>query len=401
MSRLLTPREEHRIRTSIKQKLMHISPTISPAPKSIERNEIESIYEGLKYYADKGITNCVIQPKYMGSYCDIYLSKDIDQTKFFSRKGFDVSRIVDHDKLIEAVRPLWSKFNDRDAWDYVKLAIVQSELMPWSAIGKGLIEKDFESYGECHKDHLDNLSNSNLLSILNKEKESSEYKFYLEDKATLSEKELRNKYKNHCISQYEALSNISVPTLDKYKTALELYNQQLAIHGQVGDLHFKPFHILKAIYNDNFERLIDSHYDGFKGVSDDYCLSLNLSPDNFDESVTRAYKFFNELNDLNMEGIIIKPDQVWVKDIAPMLKVRNNNYLQMIYGLRFQDDYNYYLEKRRVGKKMNCSINEWKIAEAILKIPYDSISSENQEYTNLIRTRILEEDFEAQLDTRL
>ena len=38
-----------------KNKINAFSPTISPAPKSVERNEIESLYEGLRWFVDRGV----------------------------------------------------------------------------------------------------------------------------------------------------------------------------------------------------------------------------------------------------------------------------------------------------------------------------------------------------------
>ncbi len=42
-----------RIEWLVKNKVNHISPTISPAPKS--GTEIESLEKGIRYYLDKGI----------------------------------------------------------------------------------------------------------------------------------------------------------------------------------------------------------------------------------------------------------------------------------------------------------------------------------------------------------
>lgn len=401
MSRHLTPKEESRIRQAIKQRLMHVSPTISPAPKNMERNEIESIFQALHYYAEHGVTEVILQPKFMGSYCDIYLHKDITKSRFFSRKGYDITRLITAEALIEAAQPVWDKLNSQELWIGVDQMIIQAELLPWAALGKGLIERDFESYGLCHKENLDHVKSSNLYSLIEKERATPEYQNYMADKAILSIKELQKKYPNHVISQFEATSRINIPDLSTYEESLEIYNQQVKIYGSDGKLEFKPFHILKAICDDESEIILDSHVEGFAAVSDEPYLVLDLLPQKIEESISLGYDFFNKLVGQNMEGIVIKPEEVWVKDIAPMFKVRNLNYLQMIYGVNFRDKYDYYLEKRRVAKKLKCSINEWNIAQALLHIPLAHINSSNEEYQALIRMRILEEDFEAQLDTRL
>mgnify|MGYP000856995137 CR=1 FL=1 len=50
-----------------KNKINAFSPTISPAPKSVERNEIESLYEGILWFVLNGVKEIVIEKKYMGS----------------------------------------------------------------------------------------------------------------------------------------------------------------------------------------------------------------------------------------------------------------------------------------------------------------------------------------------
>ncbi|ULT41338.1 hypothetical protein KRR40_42845 [Niabella defluvii] len=50
-----------RINWMSEHKINAFSPTIAPAPKSIAHNEIESIYEGLRYYVKNGVQDIVIQ----------------------------------------------------------------------------------------------------------------------------------------------------------------------------------------------------------------------------------------------------------------------------------------------------------------------------------------------------
>ena len=86
-------RLKNRIDWFCENKVNAFSPTISPAQKSPERNEIESIYEGIRYFYEKGVQEIVVQTKYMGSYCDIYLHKNLDDTYFVSRNGHKIDHI--------------------------------------------------------------------------------------------------------------------------------------------------------------------------------------------------------------------------------------------------------------------------------------------------------------------
>ncbi|MCH5687055.1 hypothetical protein LWM68_23965 [Niabella sp. W65] len=53
-----------RINWMSEHKINAFSPTIAPAPKSIAHNEIESIYEGLRYYVKNGVQDIVIKKVY-------------------------------------------------------------------------------------------------------------------------------------------------------------------------------------------------------------------------------------------------------------------------------------------------------------------------------------------------
>ncbi len=396
--RRMSAKEENRIRRCVQDRLMWFPATISPAPKDMLSNEIESIKQALLYYKERGEQKVIVEPKYMGSKCTIYLAKEIEETRFFSRNGFAVSRkLLPHADLIEAVRPVHQKFEQE--WNQgAKLILVQSELMPWSALGKGLIIREFQGYETCHRSHLEYLQNSTLKLALGSLMSSVEFRQYLKDSITLSAKEMSSKYPQHVARQYEALRNLQIPNLQSYKSALDLYHKQVEIYGKDGELHFKPFNWLKMIYEDGREIINDNNISGFKKVSEDQSYVVDLTTN--DQEFAEVYDYFNQLVDQEMEGVVIKPEHMW-NDQVPMFKVRNNKYLQMIYGIKFEEDYFYYVNKRAVGKKMKCSLNEWKISEALLRIPYSEINEANQNYYELIAKRILEEEFESNLDTRL
>lgn len=86
-------RLKNRIDWFCENKINAFSPTISPAPKSPERKEIESIDKAIRYFYDNGIKEVVVEKKYMGSYCDIYLNKNLEDTYFVSRNGHKIDHI--------------------------------------------------------------------------------------------------------------------------------------------------------------------------------------------------------------------------------------------------------------------------------------------------------------------
>lgn len=398
--RHLTDKEESRIKIAIADHIMHFAPTISPAPKSFDRAEIESLAEAMKYYHEQGEAGVIIQRKYMGSYCDIYLHRDLEKTKFFSRSGYRIPESrVSQDELLKAVYPHWKKFFAED--NGIMLAVIQAELLPWAALGAGLIESEFGGYATCHQTHLDYLRDTNLSLEINK-LFTSEYSTYHQDKKILSKKDLEAKYLGHIRSQYEAMKLLELPDTQKYQAAIDLYNQQLKIYGQPGEIELKPFGLLKVIWEDGREEIVENNILSYRAVAVDDACEIDFSKQDLGEAIAKAYEFFNKLVlEEQMEGIVIKPITTWNQDMVPMFKVRNVNYLQMIYGIKFQDNYGYYLEKRNIGKKMRCSKNEWNLAQSLLRIPFVNIKPDNEEYIKLVSARILEEDFEGTLDKRL
>jgi len=73
----------------------------------------------------------------------------------------------------------------------------------------------------------------------------------------------------------------------------------------------------------------------------------------------------------------------------------------MIYGVDFRDRYDYYLNKRNIRTKLDCSINDWALNRKMLDVKYKDINKENYYLKNLVYDRIMGEKVEAGLDTRL
>ncbi|MBB4038112.1 hypothetical protein GGR21_004041 [Dysgonomonas hofstadii] len=389
-------RLKNRIDWFCENKINAFSPTISPAPKSPERKEIESIDKAIRYFYDNGIKEVVVEKKYMGSYCDIYLNKNLEDTYFVSRNGHKIDHI-DLDAAKEACRELHARFD----WTNLQLIIIQSELMPWSSMGKGLIENEFGGYLNVHQNHFEHLANSSLYKKIEAVRESDAYKQFIEDKNMLSTKDLRAKYPHHIIRQYESLFEFKVLDLTVYKQSIDVYETQINHFGQQGDIYFKPFNILKKVFDDGSEEFVNDNL-SYKEVNDDEFLHLSIDNDTeLDQSIETVYSWFATLEKNSEEGIVIKPRQAFIKGMPPAFKVRNNQYLTMIYGVNFHDQYGYYIYKRNIGRKLECSINDWMLNWELLKVPYKDINKENYFLKNLVFDRIMGEKAEAGLDTRL
>ena len=372
------------------------SPTISPAPKSIHRNEIESIDEGVRYFYERGVTEIVVQRKYMGSYCDIYLQKNLNETYFVSRNGYLITHID-----LEQARLSCIDLHSRFDWSNLQTVIIQSEMMPWSALGKGLIDDEFGGYLNVHQNHCNHLIQSGLYDKIAAVKQSQPYGEYMDYRANHTAKELKEHFPPHIVRQYEALTAFKVLDLADYQKYVNIYAVQLAHFGKTGDIYFKPFNILKKVFNDGTELIVNDNL-SYRDMNDDEYLHLPTGNDEeMERSVKTVYEWFAKLETENEEGIVIKPRQAFIKNIPPALKVRNNQYLVMIYGIDFRINYAHNLQKRKITRKLECSVNDWMLNWEILNVKYRDIDIENYYLKNLIFDRIMGEQAEATLDIRL
>jgi len=394
---MLDYKVRNRIEWFCKNKINDFSPTISPAPKSKSKNEIESIEEAIHYYLDKGVSEFVVQKKYMGSYCTIYLKRNLEETYFISRNGFKMEHI-DVEKAINSLKDLHAKM--LVTFPDFETILIASELLPWKVLGAGLIEKEFTGYYDALKTHNEYLQSSGLLEKLESVKESELFTTYILDKKQLSRKEFGSKHKSHIVRQYEALATAKIPDVIKQEESLKVFKNQIDTFGDEAEIHFKPFTILKVVQQSGEELLPNSNLT-YELVNTDAFLHLEINVLNKEEKLSEIYSFFEKLTEDNEEGIMIKPVQNYIKNLPPCFKVRNNNYLTMIYGVNFHQDFDHYLEKRNVKKKLEQSINGWEINQKMLQIPYKDLEEENYLMRLLLLKRINNEEIEKTLDPRL
>lgn len=377
-------------------KVNAFSPTISPAPKSVARGEIESIYEGIRFFAERGVQEIVVQKKYMGSYCDIYLHKNREETYFVSRNGHRI-RHIDIQAAQQACDGLHSRFD----WDKLQLVIIQAELMPWGILGKGLIENEFEGYLNAHQNHAHVLQAGNLYDKIQQVKDGDAYKNFIRDRDSMTAKQWKQKYPTHIIRQYSALEQFKILDMEQYRQGIQIYEEQIGHFGKEAALHFKPFNILKKVFNDGTEVLVNDNA-SYTQVNEDEMLQLVITdPGDIEAQAEIVYEWFDTLMEGKEEGIVIKPRQAFIPGLPPAFKVRNNHYLTMIYGVHFQQDLAYNIQKRSIGRKLACSVNDWAINHRMLSVPYAEVHKENYYFKNLVYDRIIGERAEAMLDTRL
>lgn len=365
---------ERRIAAMERNGLRSWACTISPAPPAKDRNEIESLYAGLDYYKAAGMEKVVLQNKHMGSYVSIYLSSNIEDTKFFSRGGHIINHL-DRSKLLASVSDLHAKFIKDD----IESAVCEAELMPWSTLGDGLINREFINYYRLHCDNLCFLENSSISTKLGFIKDSETFKDFVANGSD----------KSHIKRQYSAVQTLLdglLPNLSEYQKSLNIYEQQLEKYAYTSDkLWFEPFNLVYTVRNG--EKILNTRNDVF--CKDSVILDLT----DFDKAAKDGYDYLESKRDI--EGIMIKPLESRILGVPHALKVRNNDYLQLIYGIKFNQNYQYYLTKRKIERKLKASIEDYRIHCAL------NVCEDAAERRKLYFAALGQEGYEKTLDNRL
>jgi predicted kinase len=411
----LEGREKGRILTAAENKVNFISGTICPADKKlvldenkslvVAQSELESLEEGIKYFKNKGITKIVAQPKYMGSRANVYLFKDPEKNYTTSRGGHVIKPgQVD---LTEAYKPLYELPYIKEAFGKdTKMLVLDAELLPWSAIGRGLIESEFVTVDKAIKSEIEFLKNTGfeeaLLNVY--EGQYKDVDFERISHKTSREELIKmigsNSEKTfRCIKDYMK----EFVSLDEMSDLLSVYSRQIELYGSEGEVHFKVFSILKEVFEDDSEKLFfdESNAEIYAGVNTDTCLVVDIENE---EDVKALFDFYNKTTVIEeMEGIMLKPIQVYIKGVAPAIKVRNPRYLTIVYGPDYQNEFKLgkLIDRKKIKRKLEMSVKEWEIGKRILEIPYVQISKENEHFIQAYGEMVIEERGEKELDPRL
>lgn len=382
--------KEKRIEIAISNKLAHFAPTISPASKS--DTKIESLSKAIEYYYSNGVKQCIIQPKFIGSYVDVELHKNIEDSKLFSKNGYLIEHL-DRNKLLEAMFSIHSKMNWEDG---ICKYLIQAQLIPFGDADSELINQNLNTYGKLYEEHLNFVKDSTIYDKIVSLKLSKEFDDYKQNVLNLSKKEINKLYKNKkdLKTTFEAIDNFNILDVNALNKGLETFKTQLVIFGwKNGNYQLIPFNLLKTYYENGDEYVNDSNIVG-------YCI-FNLKSQNFliidfektelSEAIHYGNEFYKQLCSMNYGGVIIKPNEMYLENTVPMFKVRHNDYLTMIYGIDFKSNFESYWRNRSTQKDEIISINQWKISQELLRISDKDINSENEYYKTLIKKRILEE----------
>lgn len=336
----LTPRERQFTRRFASSGVRFISGTMSPAPANLRPDgqwELESLAQALSYFKERGISKVILEPKYMGSRCQFYLFNDDRESFAVSRGGFrirpdrveggDINALLASEKqrMLELVN--------------FESIIVDGELLPWSALGQELIEKQFKTYKEVVLQEINTLASfQNTL------------------------KEIGFPFKLDLAADYDNMS--------RYAKALSYFD---TAPGSV-PLEFKPFSIL-ALNGAAFSGQMPED-EVFRLVTKDEYLVVDFDQQSWDDCLAAAVDFYNRLTvEKHMEGVVVKPCQL-KSNVVPYMKVRNEEYLRLVYGYDYKERYIEHAQHKQIRGKLNLSLKEWQLGQEMLNADTEEILTE-------------------------
>ncbi|GMK42287.1 polynucleotide kinase-phosphatase [Paenibacillus sp. CCS19] len=389
-----------RLRYSSRNRINYISGTMSPADKDEAAGELESLRRGLDYFADRGVTEVVLQPKYMGSRCNVYLHRELEQCFAISRNGYKV-RAVDLQPIYLQLHEKLGSYMEREE---VEMIILDGELLPWKALGEGLIERQFKPIGSALESELDFLRKHGFEDAFGGLVQQYEASGFEQDQHHLAKNALSDKYGARLYQNYRYVREVreSQVPLDQHDEAYRVYKRQLELYAGDAELTYKPFAILKEVLVNGEERMPTGRTSQmYQFLNDDACLVLDLKET---DAFAQAERFFAKLTVENqMEGVVIKPEFDQNGSTVPYMKVRNPGYLSIIYGYdyKFPRKYSKLMKQKNIASKLRTSTNEYRLGQQMLAIKLRDIAPENGDYMQVAANLLFEVAKEKEIDPRL
>ncbi len=336
----LDPVQEKKLRRLVKSNPAYISGTMSPSASTVgEELSLESVGTAVELFKSRGTNMVIAQKKHMGSNCQMYLFKDRENCYAVSRSGYKIK----HPEIEGIIDKEFEKYKGK----YDHLLITENELLPWRFLGRGLIDAKFMPYYQAVNDDMTALRNSGLKDFIEMD--------------------------------------------DSVYDNLEKFNKQVAIYGQDVPGYVEAFGV---IYKDGKELLTANKGETLSEYGIDHAV-FDLESE---EDVLRLHKFYDDLvEDGITEGIVIKP-LIWKKDEIPHIKVRNAEYLRIVYGFDYTSELLRHAKNKNIRNKLNISIKEQNLNLTLM----DAYSNGNKVIQKEIYSLLIAEfEKERGLDPRL
>jgi protein phosphatase len=348
--------------------LIYLPPTMSPCETSRLESYLEYPAEAFNHYRTRGIGRVVCEQKHMGSRAVIVLARNAQAAakrfgaqdgkrgvihtrtgrSFFSDEASEAALLARLDGVLEA-SGFWSDFQ-------TKWVCLDTELMPWSAKARQLLEDQYAATGRAGRSGLaaaseaiaraaGRLGNAPSIPQQPRPGQSSE-------NADLRE------LLRACEARREALA--------RYVEAYRRYCWPVA---SLDDYRIAPFHILategKVWNGENHVTHMETIRRYMTGPDAVFIATPYKVVDTLDEaSVAEGARWWEELTAAGNEGMVVKPcDFIAARGrelLQPAIKCRGREYLRIIYGPEYTlGDKLERLKKRALGRKRALALNEF------------------------------------------
>lgn len=357
----LSEDEIHLVERLNRSQIKYISGTMAPS-QSVKKDgvwDIESLEAGLDVFRKAGIQSVHMQPKYMGSRGQMYLFPEREKCFVASRRGYTIRKNKHVEEMLDTQHQKWVSLQNGDHVDFS--VVLDGEILPWSVLGGGLIQNSFKDYASSINYGLQRLQDDKLFA------------------------------------------SFGIVNVDEKMECLKAFQKQVELFcGKPGEAptYFQPFDILSK------NGLVVSRSDPAKNYGSlndkDGGLVIDFSQENY---LALAEAYFKSLTfDNGMEGVVLKPfvssDEKeaaeTLKKVPAYLKVRNKEYLRLIYGYDYTSPERFEIlcNSKKTGRKTKLSIEEHNMGLELL-------TAEGQRRKDLIVKLTLAIKEEATLDPRL
>lgn len=342
--------------------LVHLPPTMSPPATSSRDGLLEHPDEAFGYYRAEGVGEVVIEEKHMGSRALLAVCRDADVARrrfgvttgetghVWTRTGraFFPDRATTEAVLARLRRALdRAGFWSRNATDW---AILDAEIMPWSAKAQGLIRAQYAPTGAAAEAGL-----AAAVRLL----ETAGFDTGEEGERGAA-----------LLARYRDRAARAV----KYNAAWQRYCWPVA---SLDDYRVAPFHVLATEGAVHFDKCHVWHMQELARLAEAGDRLVVATPfrvvDLADEgAVARAVAWWEQLVAAGGEGMVVKPRDYLVRGpkghVQPAIKCRGPEYLRIIYGPEYDMAGNLpRLRSRGLGHKRSLALRELALGEEALR----------------------------------
>jgi protein phosphatase len=338
--------------------LIYLPPTMSPAATSERDGLLEHPDEAFAYYRVEGVAEVVVQEKHMGSRALLVICRDAEAAKrhfgvatgesgvIYSRTGRPFfSDATTRDAVLGRVRAAMTK---ADFWNRHETgwALIDAEIMPWSAKAQSLIRLQYASTGAA--------ASAGLARAV----------------TLLSQGAGRDQALEPLLAHIIARAG----RVSKYAEAYRRYCWPV---NSIEDYRIAPFHLLATeagLCMDKDHVWHMTELSRLAATGEEMLIpTAHRMVDLGDEaSVAAAIAWWTDLTAAGGEGVVVKPRAFIARGrtglVQPAIKCRGSEYLRIIYGPEYDAPGSLErLRRRGLGKKRSLALREFVLGHEALR----------------------------------